>query len=159
MCVTVIPFPYLRKMGHKLWEYASLVNRVKENLADGMARVPAVEEAVTYCLNQGILTDFLKTNRSGVMGMLRLLTEYDEKEHMRRLKRDARIEGALQQSRQDIFELLEDIGPVPEDIQTQIRAEENMDILRDWHKAAARASDMNDFQEKMNRIAVNESKS
>lgn len=144
----------LMEQCHKLWEYATLVNRIKANLAKGMSREPAVEESVAYCLEQGILTDFLRTNRSGVLSMLRLLTEYNEKEHMRRLKRDSRIEGALWQIRKNIFDLLEDIGPVPEDIQIQINAEEDMDILSSWHKAAARAATMDDFQEKMGRIAA-----
>lgn len=148
----------LMEQCHKLWEYATLVDRIKTNLAHGMAREPAVEESVSYCLEQGILTDFLKTNRSGVLSMLRLLTEYNEKEHMRRLKRDSRIEGALWQSRQYILEFLEDIGPIPEDIQNQINSEENMDILKNWLKAAAKAANIDDFREKMNRIATEETK-
>ena len=133
----------------KLWEYSTLVSRVKDNMAAGMTRETAVEGAVQYCLEQGILTDFLKANRSGVLGMLRLLTEYNEKEHMRRLKRDSRIEGALWQSRQDILDLLQDIAPVPEDIVTRISSEENKDILRKWLKTAAQTVDMEDFRNKM----------
>lgn len=134
---------------HRLWEYASLVDRIKENLADGMTRETAVEDAVIYCIDQGILTDFLTANRAGVLGMLRLLTEYDEKAHMRRLERDTRIDEALRQRRQDILELLDRIGQIPEDIGARIDAEEDMDILRDWLVAAAKATDMDDFQKKV----------
>ncbi len=133
---------------HKLWEYASLVDKIKENLAGGMTRESAVEDAVIYCINQGILTDFLTANRAGVLGMLRLLTEYDEKAHMRRLERDTRIDEALRQRRQDILELLGQIGQIPEDIGAQINAEENRDILRNWLVAAAKSVDMDDFREK-----------
>lgn len=114
-----------------------------------MTKEIAVEEAVTYCLNEGILTDFLKDNRSGVLGMLRLLTEYNEKEHMRRLKRDARAEGELIQSRKYIIELLEDMAEIPEEILLQINAEENPETLRKWHKFAAKATDMEEFRHKM----------
>lgn len=137
---------------HKLWEYASLVGRVNENLAGGMTREIAVEEAVSYCLDQGILTDFLKENRSGVLGMLRLLTKYNEKEHIRRLKRDAKAEGELIQSRRYIIELLEDIADaadIPEEILLKINSEEDPETLRKWHKSAARATDMEIFRQAM----------
>lgn len=139
---------------HKLWEYSTLVSQVKENLAAGMEKGSAVEEAVRYCLDQGILTDFLTANRSGVLGMLRLLTEYNEKEHMRRLKRDSRIEGALLQSREDILDLLQDIAPIPEDIIARVSAEENGTILRRWLKAAARATDIDDFRNRMDTVTA-----
>ena len=89
----------------RLREYACLIGRVKENLADGRTVKASVEEAVNYCLDRGILTDFLTENRSGVLGMLRLLTEYDEKKHIRLLKRDAREEGMLQERAAMILEL------------------------------------------------------
>lgn len=147
----------LMRQCHKLWEYASLVDRVNKNLADGMTRECAVEEAVRFCLDQGILTDFLKSNRSGVLGMLRLLTEYDEKEHMRRLRRDARAEGeaqgeskgALRQSRMVIYDLLSRLGEVPEDIRRCIEAQEDMDILRQWYMAAPQAGSFDDFRVKL----------
>lgn len=110
-----------------------------------MTRETAVEDAVIYCIDQGILTDFLTANRAGVLGMLRLLTEYDEKAHMRRLERDTRIEGR----KQDILKLLDRIGQIPEDIGARIDAEEDMDILWDWLVAAAKATDMDDFQKKV----------
>lgn len=77
----------------RLWEYASLVGRIKENLTGGIPVKATVEEAVSYCLEQGILTDFLRENRSGVLGMLRALTEFDEKKHIRLMKQYAREDG------------------------------------------------------------------
>ena len=134
---------------HKLWEYASLVGRINENLTGGMTKEAAVEEAVTYCMDRGILTDFLKENRSGVLGMLRLLTEYNEKEHMRRLKRDAREEGEIIQCRLCIIDLLEDIAEIPEELLLRINTEENLEALRKWHKFAAKVSDIESFKQKI----------
>ena len=146
---------------HKLWEYASLVGRVNENLADGMSREAAVEEAVVYCLEQGILTDFLKDNRSGVLGMLRLLTEYDEKENMRRIKRDARKEGEklgeakgeLRRSREVIFDFLDNLGEIPGDIRERIDMQEDADILKKWYMAAPKAENFDAFREEMQALA------
>lgn len=58
-------------------------------------------------------------------------------------------QGTLRQSRQAILDLLEDLGTVPEDILTAIQCEEDMEILRIWHKAAARTESMAAFREKM----------
>ena len=50
-----------------------------------------------------------------------------------------RAEGELNCSRQNILDLLEDLGNIPEDIHDRIYTEKNTEILRKWHKAAARA--------------------
>ena len=131
----------------KLWEYASLVGRINENLEGGMTKEAAVEEAVAYCIDQGILTDFLKENRSGVLGMLRLLTEYNEKEHMRRLKRDAREEGMLQDRVAVITEFLSELGEVSSELQTIIAKQTDLSVLRKWCHIAANSKSIEEFEE------------
>lgn len=132
---------------HKLWEYASLVSRINENLQGGMTKAAAVEEAVTYCMDQGILTDFLKENRSGVLGMLRLLTEYNEKEHMRRLKRDAKEEGMLQERVAVITEFLSELGEVSSELQTVITKQTDLSVLRKWCHIAANSKSIEEFEQ------------
>lgn len=134
---------------HKLWEYASLVGRINENLTGGMTKVAAVEEAVTYCMDRGILTDFLKENRSGVLGMLRLLTEYNEKEHIRRLKRDAREEGMLQDRVTVITEFLSELGEVSSELQTVVSEQTDLSVLRKWCHIAANSKSIEEFEEKI----------
>lgn len=140
----------LMRQCHKLWEYASLVSRVNENLASGMTRNMAVEEAVTYCLEQGILTDFLDENRTGVLGMLRLLTEYNEKEHIRRLKRDAkedgRMEGMLRERAAAILELLSERGDVSAELRKVIVEQTDIAVLREWCRIAASSEEIEDFE-------------
>lgn len=135
----------------RLWEYASLVGRIKENLSEGMSTRASVEEAVDYCLEQGILADFLIENRSGVLGMLRLLTEYDEKKHIRLLKRDAReegmAEGMLQERADMILELLSAHGDVPAELRAAITEQKDLPTLRDWCRIAARCNSMEEFVE------------
>lgn len=58
-------------------------------------------------------------------------------------------QGALNQSRQAILDLLEDLGAIPEDILAAVQGEENMETLRIWHKAAARTESMAGFREKI----------
>lgn len=51
--------------------------------------------------------------------------------------------------RQDIMDLLEDWGEIPSDICACIYAEEDIEVLRKWLKAAARAENFDDFRAKM----------
>lgn len=57
--------------------------------------------------------------------------------------------GLVESSRRSIFDLLEEHSPIPDDIRARIYAEENMDILRKWLKAAAHATDIADFRDKI----------
>lgn len=57
--------------------------------------------------------------------------------------------GAVNQSRQSILDLLEDLGSIPEDIVTRILAEEDTETLRIWLKTAARAESFAAFREKV----------
>ena len=55
--------------------------------------------------------------------------------------------GDLKRSRQNILDLLEDLGEIPEDIYNCIGAEEDIEVLRKWHKAAARTESYDAFRE------------
>lgn len=57
--------------------------------------------------------------------------------------------GDLYRSRQMILDLLEDLGEIPKDIRDRICTEESTELLRRWHKAAARAENFNDFRIQM----------
>ena len=49
------------------------------------------------------------------------------------------------------MDLLEEWGEVPDDIRTHIYAEEDIEVLRKWHKAAARVNSFDDFRTEMQR--------
>ena len=55
--------------------------------------------------------------------------------------------GTINQSRQSIFDLLEDLGDIPEDIVARIQDEEDTETLRMWHKAAAKTEGFAAFRE------------
>ena len=63
-----------------LKEYAMYVERVR-TYAKQMPLKEAVEKAVDYCIEAGILADFLRENRAEVMAMN--IYEYDEELHMK----------------------------------------------------------------------------
>ena len=58
---------------------------------------------------------------------------------------EERAEGRAEGKAEFILELLEELGPVPEKLLTQIQSETDVDRLSIWHKAAARAETMEQF--------------
>ncbi|MDY3797151.1 MAG: hypothetical protein SOZ81_10705, partial [Agathobacter sp.] len=61
----------------RLMHYAQFIARINQNIDAGMLLQNAIDEAISYCLENGILTDVLIRNRSEVRHML--LTEFNEK--------------------------------------------------------------------------------
>ena len=84
----------LMEASRNLSEYAELIRRLKEAVnglrTDSEIRA-AVIRVVDQCIEDRILRDILMQNKSEVIEMF--MTEYDEKETMRRLARDEREEG------------------------------------------------------------------
>ena len=76
---------------HRLWEYSELTSEVEGNIRDGMRREEAVHTAIDTCIERGILTDILLTEKGMILHML--LTEYDEKKHLKSTFEEGRKEG------------------------------------------------------------------
>lgn len=64
---------------------------------------------------------------------------------------EGKVQGELQGRRQDILNLLGDLGEIPEDICSAIAAEENAEVLGRWLKDAARAENFEDFRGRIGR--------
>ena len=75
----------------RLWEYSEFSSEIEENIRSGMDRKEAVETAMDVCIEKGILKDILIREKAEVMHML--LTEYDEKKHLRNTYREGKEEG------------------------------------------------------------------
>lgn len=82
--------PELLKACKSLGEYAEYVAKVRRYAKD-MALAEAVERAITECIQEGILADFLERNRAEVKKVS--LYEYDAEKHMRQVREDGIEEG------------------------------------------------------------------
>lgn len=60
-----------------------------------------------------------------------------------------RNEGKVESRIEDILELLEELGKVPQRIVELIKTEDNLGILSRWLKSAARATSIAEFEENM----------
>lgn len=78
----------LMKKCRPLKEYASFVEVLRSCIAKGGARKETFNTAIDCCIEQGILSDFLKTNRAEVLGMI--LTDFDAEKYERTLKEEGR---------------------------------------------------------------------
>ncbi|MCH5253856.1 MAG: hypothetical protein J1F41_02955, partial [Lachnospiraceae bacterium] len=76
-----------------LKEYALYVEQVRM-YAKQRPLAEAVEQAVDYCIEAGILAEFLRKNRAEAIKVS--IYEYDEELHFRTLKEEGREEGLLQ---------------------------------------------------------------
>lgn len=63
-----------------------------------------------------------------------------------RIRREGKVEGKIE----DILELLKDLGKVPERLIELISRETNPEQLSKWHKCAARAASLAEFEAGMN---------
>ena len=154
--------------------YAPFVAVSREYAAEGRPMQEALEEAVEYCIDHGILSEFLRRHRSEVLGML--LEEFDVEKYERTIKkegyeegrasglregraeghasglREGRAEGhasGLREGRaSDVLTILEQKGIVPADIRERILSQKDEAVLKEWLLAAASAEDIETFREK-----------
>lgn len=124
-----------------LKEYMIYVNKIREYQSK-MPFAEAVNRAVDECIREGVLADFLSRNKSEVVAMS--IFEYDEEEHMRLERRDAKAEGKAE----SVIEFLEELDTVPEKLKNKIMEENDLTLLNDWLKKAARAESIEGFIEK-----------
>lgn len=94
---------------------------------------PRIVERVSY----------LKTKKEGVA----LMCEITD-----RIRREGREEGRIIGKVEDILELLEELGKIPQWIAARIGQETDPEQLRKWHKCAAKASDMAEFEALFSRL-------
>ena len=73
-----------------LREYAEYVERVRK-YARNIELEEAVDQAITECIQEGILSEFLKKNRAEAKSVS--IYEYDMEKHMRMERAEAREEG------------------------------------------------------------------
>ena len=154
-----------------LKEYAIYVKKVRI-YAKSMDNVEeAVDRAVTECINEGILREFLLRNRKEAVEMS--IFEYDEEAVFEIVRKDeyekgfqegvekgieegrekgmkeGRAEGFTAGKADAILDLLEDIGTIPEEVRERICNEKDSKILNGWLKQAAKAESIDEFISKM----------
>ena len=121
---------------------------------------PEVNELVEYIKNSDpyYRTDtfphivervnYFKIHEGGVNVMCEI-TDRIKNEGREEGRLEGRAEGRIEGMMRAILELLEEIGQVPQQIAELIKAESDPGVLSRWHKAAARASSIAEFEANM----------
>ncbi len=78
--------PELMEACHTLWEYAEYTGRVRK-YAKEQPIAEAVEQAITECIREGILKEFLEKNRREAKNVS--IYEYDQEKHIRQEREEA----------------------------------------------------------------------
>ena len=78
--------PELMEACHTLWEYAEYTGRVRK-YAKEQPIAEAVEQAITECIQEGILKEFLEKNRREAKNVS--IYEYDQEKHIRQEREEA----------------------------------------------------------------------
>ncbi|MDE7276591.1 MAG: hypothetical protein K2N98_07030, partial [Lachnospiraceae bacterium] len=91
---------------------------------------------------------FFKIKEEGVTFMCEIADRI-RREGKEEGREEGRSLGRLEIKTADILELLEDFGQIPQRILLRIRQETDMELLGKWHKCAARASSIAEFESKM----------
>ena len=79
-----------------------------------------------------------------------ILTEYDEEQVLADIGQERYEDGIADGKAEDVLELLEEYGDVPERLKEMIKAEKDLAVLKRWHKLAARADNIETFENQMN---------
>ena len=92
-----------------MWEYAEYTDRVRR-YAKELPIAEAVERAITECIREGILKEFLRKNRAEAKRMS--IYEYDQEKHLRQEREASWEKGrevGKEEGREEGMKLLDDL--------------------------------------------------
>ena len=131
-----------------LREYCMFVECIRK-YAEQMDIGEAVERAVTECIRNDILTDFLSAQRAEVIAMS--IFEYNEEEEMKKIRADefsvGRENGKAEGKAEFVIELLENLGEIPDSLRERILSESDLSLLKKWFSEAVKAKTVGEFME------------
>lgn len=120
--------------------YSQFIFRIRTALENGSTLEEAAEAAISSCIQDKLLANFLSTHRAEVYRMI--LTEYDEQSHIASEREDARSMELAEL----ILDQLEEYGSVPNDLAIIITNLTNLSTLRNWLKVAVKCSSAEEFK-------------
>ena len=139
-----------------LREYCMFVECIRK-YAEQMDIGEAVERAVTECIRNDILADFLSAQRAEVIAMS--IFEYNEEEEMKKIRADefsvgretgkaeGKEEGKAEGKAEFVLDLLENLGEIPDGLRERILLESDLSLLKKWHIEAVKAKTVGEFME------------
>lgn len=135
------------KRSPTLHDYSRFIQIVRETMAGRKDKESAAAEAMKKCLQEGILTDFLKIYGSEAVNMAS--TEFNYEEYIEQIKKDYYEEGKSEGKSESILEILDALGEIPESLRKTIYEQQNLEVLKNWLRLAAKVNTIEEFNLKM----------
>ncbi|MCR4631167.1 MAG: hypothetical protein K5786_06005 [Treponema sp.] len=104
----------LNKKCKPLYDYKRFVNRIKQNLKNGMEETQAISEAIDIAIEQELLEGFFKLHKAEVEKMC--LTEFDRDLYEKNRKEESYNEGVMDKAIEAAKNLLKMKLGTPEQI-------------------------------------------
>jgi len=140
----------LQEASQTLKEYVLFTTKIRENRKN-MALRDAVNRAVEDCINEGILAEFLASQRAEVVAMS--IFEYDAEKHIRLEKEesyeDGKAEGRTEGKAESILIILKEKGELSKETERRIIEERNSEVLKRWVLLATSSDDIKTFKRGM----------
>ena len=115
------------------------------------ANVSTVPEYLEMMLERGIFVDLLSDKEVCDMTMAQFSRDdillYQGRE-------EGREEGKAQERAEAVLELLEEIGEPSETLRNYIMKQTDLEVLRKWHKIAARVDSIKDFEQAVGLLLI-----
>ncbi len=111
------------------------------------ANVSTVAEYLEIMLERGIFVDLLSDKEVCDMTMAQFSRDDI-------LIYQGREEGEIKGRAEAVLELLEDIGEPSEMLRNYIMEETDLEVLRRWHKIAAKADSIKDFEQAVGLLSI-----
>ena len=99
------------------------------------------------CIDEGVLEEFLRRNRSEVMKMS--IYEYNRELHMQVIAEEEREEGKREGKIDSLLMFLRAKGEVSEALEASIRETKDVQMLTDWTELAIKTPSVEEFEQKI----------
>lgn len=135
--------------------------RTKQEWLDGIAELvhririmdkEDLNEWITWFSN--VIRKLNEDERKSFIAQLRKGDETVMCSSFERILDKEKAEGRAEERAKSILELLEELGELSESLRNHILEERDLEVLRKWHKAAARAESIEDFEQSAGLVQI-----
>ena len=131
--------PWLAESSRVIDGYGIFINKIRNDIDKGMELKEAMDNAINDCIKANILREFFIERRDEVRRVTELDFTWEKQEELNRIEHKADA----------VCELLEDLGEIPQELQDEIYAERDLEVLSKMLKLAAKAKSIEDFRAKL----------
>lgn len=148
-----LELPELNQMDGSRSIFLSTKGKNKEDVPQSMVKFLEYVEADLTESERNFEDDFVKKLQKSVQNVKRS-REMEERymlfeEFVKEERAEAKAEGKAEGKAESVIELLEELGPVSEELCEKIMHETNLGTLTKWHKLAAKADSVEQFLKDM----------